>query len=58
VKEDIWKISLELSNRELEKIDFVLINGNEKEFTIKENHVFLNGESKLNKPLLWEIKFK
>ena len=58
VKEDIWKISLELSNRELEKIDFVLINGNEKEFTIKENHVFLNGESKFNKPLLWEIIFK
>jgi len=58
VKEDIWKISLELSNRELEKIDSVLINGYEKDFKIKENHVFLNGESKLNNPLSWEIKFK
>ncbi|GAH47042.1 unnamed protein product, partial [marine sediment metagenome] len=58
VKEDTWKLSLELSNRELEKIDFVLINGNEKEFTIEESHVFLIGESKLDKPLSWEIKFK
>ena len=58
VKEDTWKLSLELSNRELEKIDSVLINGNEKEFIIEGSHIFLTGESKLNKPLSWQIRFK
>ena len=58
MKEDTWKISLELSNKELEKIDSVLINGKGKEFTIKDSHLFLNGESELNEPLSWEIKFK
>jgi len=58
VKEDTWKLSLELSNRELEKIDSVLINGNKNEVAIKGTHVILIGENKLNKPLLWEVKFK
>jgi len=57
VKEDTWEISLELSNRELEKIDSVLINGNETEFTIKGNHLIIIGESKRDKPLSWKINF-
>ncbi len=58
VKEGTWKLSLELVNKELDKIDSVLINGIEKDFTIKNNQVFLIGESNLNKPLTWVINFK
>ena len=58
VKEDAWKISLKLSNKEIEKIDFVLLNGNEKEFTTKKNQIIFVGENKRSNPLSWEIKFK
>jgi hypothetical protein len=57
-KEGMWKLSLELTDEEIEKIDSILINGNENEFAIMENCVILIGENKLNKSLLWEIRFK
>ncbi|NVM17300.1 MAG: hypothetical protein HWN80_06255 [Candidatus Lokiarchaeota archaeon] len=57
IMEDTWKISLELTYKELEKIDSILTNGNGNEFTIMGNRITLTGENKLNKPFSWEIKF-
>jgi hypothetical protein len=57
-KEGRWKLSLELPEKELEKIDSILTNGNENEFAIMGNRIIVIGESRLNIPLSWEIKFK
>ncbi len=55
VKEGTWKLSLELTNQEIEKIGSILTNGNKNEFAIMGNRVILTGESKFNKPLSWQI---
>ena len=57
LKEGKWKLALELTKNDLEKIDSVLINGNETEFTIMGNHLIIIGESKRDKPLSWKINF-
>ncbi len=57
-KEGIWKLSVELPNKDLENVDSILINGNGSELTIMGNRVILTGVNKLNKPLSWEIKLK
>ncbi|NVM46035.1 MAG: hypothetical protein HWN79_14050 [Candidatus Lokiarchaeota archaeon] len=54
-KEGTWKLSIELTNQELEKISSINTNGNKNEFAIMGNRVILTGESKLNKPLSWQI---
>ncbi len=54
-KEGTWKLSIELTNQELEKISSISTNGNKNEFAIMGNRVILTGESKLNKPLSWQI---
>ncbi|HUW91051.1 MAG TPA: hypothetical protein VMV43_11120 [Candidatus Nanopelagicaceae bacterium] len=58
MKEGEWKLTLILSNNEIEKIDSVLVNGIECEFKVEKNQMVLNGASKVNKPLSWELKFK
>jgi len=56
-KEGTWKVSLELTNEEFENIDSIITNGNENEFIIMGNRVIIIGESKVNKPLSWNINF-
>ena len=56
-KEGMWKVSLELTNEEFENIDSIITNGNENEFIIMGNRVIIIGESKVNKPLSWDINF-
>ncbi len=56
-KEGTWKVSLELTNEEFENIDSIITNGNENEFKIMGNRVIIIGESKVNKPLSWDINF-
>ncbi|GAF81849.1 unnamed protein product, partial [marine sediment metagenome] len=58
MKEGEWKLLVILPNKEVEKIDSILINGIEKEFKVKNNQVVLSGESKINRSLSWELKFK
>jgi len=58
MKEGEWKLLVILPNKEVEKIDSILINGIESDFTVKNNQVVLSGTSKINKPLSWEVKFK
>jgi hypothetical protein len=57
-KEGMWKLSLELTYEELEKIESIVANDNENEFAIMGNCVIIFGESKVNNPLSWVIKFK
>jgi len=54
-KEGTWKLSIELTNQEIEKIGPILTNENKNEFAIMGNRVILTGESRLNKPLSWQI---
>jgi len=58
VKLGTWKMSLKLSVEELNRIDSILINGNEAKFTIEGNQLLWSGESKPDNPLRWEIKKK
>ena len=57
-KEGIWKISLELTENECEKLHYALINGIEAEVTTTGNQIVLTGNSKYGKPLSWKIQFK
>jgi hypothetical protein len=54
-KEATWKLSIELTNQELEKLGSISINGNKNEFAIMGNRVILTGESRFNTPLSWQI---
>jgi hypothetical protein len=54
-KEGMWKLSIELTNQELEKIGSISTNGNKNEFAIMGNRIILTGESKPKKPLSWQI---
>jgi len=58
MKEGEWKLIVILPNKEVEKIDSILINGIENEFKVKNNQVVLSGASKINRSLSWELKFK
>ena len=57
-KEGMWKLSLELNEKELELVDSIIVNGNENGFAIMGNRVILTGSSKHNIPLSWEVRFE
>lgn len=54
-REGTWKLTVELTDQEIEKIGPIFTNGNKNEFAIMGNRVVLTGDSRLNKPLSWQI---
>lgn len=48
-------MTLKLSEKEIEKIKYIEVNGDKSEIIIKEDKIIWFGESKKNKPLSWKI---
>jgi hypothetical protein len=53
--EGTWKMTLKLSEKEIEKIKYIEVNEDKSEIIIKEDKIIWFGESKKNKPLSWKI---
>ncbi|MFX0075497.1 MAG: GH36-type glycosyl hydrolase domain-containing protein, partial [Candidatus Hermodarchaeota archaeon] len=58
IKNGKWKISLEFSKDEIERIETILVNNDEYKFDVMGNRLILYGESQLDRHLTWEILFK
>jgi hypothetical protein len=53
----VWKISVRLDRKELERVSGLTINGEDEKIIHDDDKLVLSGESSPGKPLTWEIRY-